>query len=397
LFIRPRLFLTFLGLCLVPLVLLALLNYWNGVRLAEVAQQREQANKSATSRSLISELFNENSTPAPANAERLRADARRAGRIGLIAAVLLATLSAWFLTRHWQRKALGIERVTEGVEAIAKGKLDHRIELRSSDDLRPLADNLGLMTKQLRDQIAREAETRQFQSFVRLSAILTHDLKNAIGALSLTVANMERHFDNKDFRADAMKSVTGATDNLRALVERLSNPVNTLSGEHKRPRPVDLVPMLRRAIAMIAEHASGKHEIKVDLPGSLPALVDIERMNKVVENLIINALEAMSKERGSLSIAAGTTDDDKPFFCISDTGEGMSRRFIEEKLFHPFATTKKKGVGLGLYTCREVVVANGGSITVESREGVGTTFTVVLPSAAIDKRGEKQPHSQSHS
>jgi signal transduction histidine kinase len=397
LFIRPRLFLTFLGLCLVPLVLLALLNYWNGVRLAEVEQQREQANKSATSRSLISELFNENSTPAPANAERLRADARRAGRIGLIAAVLLATLSAWFLTRHWQRKAVGIERVTEGVEAIAKGKLDHRIELRSSDDLRPLADNLGLMTKQLRDQIAREAETRQFQSFVRLSAILTHDLKNAIGALSLTVANMERHFDNKDFRADAMKSVTGATDNLRALVERLSNPVNTLSGEHKRPRPVDLVPMLRRAIAMIAEPATGKHEIKVDLPRSLPALVDVERMNKVVENLIINALEAMSKERGSLSIAAGTTNDDKPFFCISDTGEGMSRRFIEEKLFHPFATTKKKGVGLGLYTCREVVVANGGSITVESREGVGTAFTVVLPSVAIDKRGEKQPHSQSHS
>jgi len=63
-----------------------------------------------------------------------------------------------------------------------------------------------------------KAETRQFQSFVRLSAMLTHDLKNAIEALSLTVSNMESHFDNKDFRADAMKSVTGATNNLRALV-----------------------------------------------------------------------------------------------------------------------------------------------------------------------------------
>ena len=101
-------------------------------------------------------------------------------------------------------------------------------------------------------------------------------------------------------------------------------------------------------------------------------------MEKVVENLIINAREAMAKERGTLTIVGGTTDDGKPFISVTDTGEGISQRFIEERLFRPFATTKRRGVGLGLYTCREVVVANGGSITVASQEGVGTTFKVVL-------------------
>ncbi len=327
------------------------------------------------------------------NYSLLTSNTRRLGWLSLVFALLIGAGAAVLLSRYYLRKTQSIDRVAEGVGAIAKGKLDHRIELLSSDELRPLADNLGLMTRQLRDQIAREAETRQFQSFVRLSAILTHDLKNAIEALSLTVANMERHFDNKDFRADAMKSVTGATDNLRALVERLSNPVATLSGEHKRPRPVDLVPMLRRVIAMIAEPASGKHEIKISLPESLFALVDSERMNKVVENLIINALEAMN-EKGTLSIVAGATADGKPFFSVGDTGEGMSPRFIEEELFHPFATTKRRGVGLGLYTCREVVLANGGSIEVESEEGVGTTFRVVLPSAALDSSGVNKPQSQ---
>jgi signal transduction histidine kinase len=336
------------------------------------------------------------SLAAATNYDQAVAEAHVAGKLGLLVSVLLATLVAALLTLYWQRQTRGLERVTEGVEAIAKGKLDHRIELQSSDDLRPLADNLGLMTKQLREQIAREAETKQFQSFVRLSAILTHDLKNAIEALSLTVANMEWHFDNKEFRADAMKSVMGATNNLRALVARLTNPVTTLSGEHKRPQPVDLVPMLRQEISMIAEPARGKHEIKVELPEFLFALVDGERMNKVVENLIINALEAMNREKGTLSIAAGTTDEGKPYFSVSDTGEGMSERFMEEKLFRPFATTKRRGVGLGLYTCREVVVANGGAIEVDSQEGAGTTFRVVLPSTAIDKSGEKQPHSQSH-
>jgi len=396
---RSKLFLTFLGLCLVPLVLLAFISYLNGRHIAEAAIQREQEARPAAIKDPIGRLLNENPKApesATVSSEPLLGEARRNGVSGLVTAVLLATLSAWLLTRFWGRQARGLERVTEGVDAIAKGKLDHRIELQSSDNLRPLADNLDLMTKQLRDQIAREAETRQFQSFVRLSAILTHDLKNAIEALSLTVGNMERHFDNKEFRADAMKSLTGATDNLKALVARLSNPVSTLSGEHKRPQPVDLVPMLRRVISMIAEPASARHEIKVNVPEDLFALVDVERMEKVVENLIINALEAMNNEGGTLSIVAGTTAAGQPFFSVSDTGQGMSQQFVEEKLFHPFATTKRRGVGLGLYTCREVVVANGGAITVNSQEGTGTTFRVVLPSAVSDKRGQNGPPYQSH-
>ena len=396
---RPKLFLRLLGLSLVPLVLLALINYGDGLQIAHTALNREQEIRAVANRDPLRNLLNDPAAglgSTAGNPEQLLAQARRNGWVGLLAALLFATLWAWFLTRQWGRQARGLERVTEGVEAIAKGKLDHRIELQSSDDLRPLADNLGLMTKQLRDQIARDAESRQFQSFLRLSAVLTHDLKNAIEALSLTVSNMERHFDNKEFRADAMKSLTAATDNLRALVARLSNPASTLSGEHKRPVNVDLVPMLRRVISMIAEPAAGRHEIKVDLPEHVFALVDLARIEKVVENLIINALEAMNKQPGSLSIVAGVTDDGKPFFSVSDTGEGMTPRFMEEKLFHPFATTKKRGVGLGLYTCREVVVANGGSIAVESKEGAGTTFTVVLPSADIGKHRADGPHKQSH-
>lgn len=313
-------------------------------------------------------------------------DARRYGWSGIVLALLVGSTAAVFLTYYYQRRTQSIDRVAAGVDEIVKGKLDHRIELLSSDDLRPLADNVGLVTKQLREQIAREAESRQFQSFVRLSAVLTHDLKNAIEALSLIVNNMEKHYEKEEFRADAMQSLTAATDKLRALVTRLSNPVNTLSGEHKRPRPVDLVPILKRVIAMTAEPARTQHEIAINLPKALFALVDGDRMDKVMENLIINGLEAMGQKRGTLTIAAGETETGKPYFSVSDNGEGMSERFIAERLFHPFATTKRKGVGLGLYTCREVVNANGGTIEVESRQGAGTTFRVVLPSAPIEAR-----------
>jgi signal transduction histidine kinase len=375
------------------------MNYWHQMRVAEATIQREQETRSADMRKAIEDMF-ENRKPSSsttaANAELVRSEARASGRNGLLAAIVLASLSGAFLTIYWQRKSRALERVTKGVEAIARGRLDHRIELMSSDDLRPLADNLGLMTKQLKDQIAREAENRQFQSFLRLSAILTHDLKNAIEALSLTVTNMERHYDNQEFRADTMKTLKSATENLRSLVSRLSNPVSTLSGEHKRPTPVDLVPMLKRVIAITAEPARDQHELRIKLPGSLFALVDADRMVKVVENLIINALEAMSERNGILTIEAGETGDRRTFFSISDNGDGMTPRFIEEKLFRPFATTKRKGVGLGLYTCKEVVQANAGTIEVNSEEGAGTTFRVVLPSAAFYERDSKISRGRSH-
>ena len=306
---------------------------------------------------------------------------RRAGWLSIVLCLVFGFGAASLFTFYFQKKTKRIERVTETVAAIARGNLEQRVEAPSSDDLRPIADSVNVMSERLREQIAREAEAHQFQSFIKLSALLTHDLKNAIEALSLTVSNMERHFDKPEFRTDALRGLTSATDKLRALVARVSNPVNTLSGEFSRPRPTDLVPLISHVLAQTCNTLSGTHEIDVQLPTSLFALADAERMEKVVENLVLNAIEAMSEKRGRLTIAAGPAEGSKVFFSVTDTGVGMSPEFIQQKLFRPFATTKKRGVGLGLYTCREVVRAHGGSIEADSREGSGTTFRVVLASA----------------
>jgi len=315
------------------------------------------------------------------NRSGLLSGARFWGAAGFVVAILTALLAAFILNRHVQQRSQGIETVTKDLSAIAQGELDRRILLKSSDDARAIADNINVVTERLRAQVAREAESRQFESFVRLSAMLTHDLKNAIEALSLTVGNMERHFDNPQFRTDALKGLTNATDKLKAIVARLSRPLTSLSGEHKRPTNTDLVPILKRVSAMTAEPMRTKHSIVLRLPENVYALADAARIEEVIENLVINALEAMVQPGGTLTIEAGYTTSGAPTFSISDTGPGMSRTFIETRLFRPFATTKKSGIGLGLYTCREVVRASGGTIDVQSVEGAGTTFRVVLPSA----------------
>jgi len=128
-----------------------------------------------------------------------------------------------------------------------------------------------------------------------------------------------------------------------------------------------------------------KHKIVTRLPQHLFALVDAARIEEVMENLVLNALEAMDTG-GTLTIEAAYTPSGAPMFSVSDTGRGMSKSFIETRLYRPFSTTKKTGIGLGLYTCREVIQASAGSIEVDSVEGAGTTFRVVLPSIPHDRR-----------
>lgn len=303
--------------------------------------------------------------------------------VGLVASAL-ASAAAAFAVFVLVGRASGFVRAVAGAAArVAAGDLEQRIEARAvGGETRALAESFNLMTDRLREHLRREAEARQFQSFFRLSAMLTHDLKNAITGLAMLVANMERQFHREEFRADAVTSVRDATDKLRAIVSRLSEPVKTLSGEYRRAlRPVDLPALVRRVIKLTA--ADTFHQVELELPDALEASVDPERIERVVENLIVNALEAMGARRGLLRVAAGREPGGLVFLSVGDTGPGMTQDFLRTRLFLPFATTKAKGIGLGLYTCREVVEAHGGRLEVESEQGVGTRFRVVLPSAPV--------------
>ena len=171
---------------------------------------------------------------------------------------------------------------------------------------------------------------------------------------------------------------------------RLSEPAKSLSGEYRMAaRETDLVPVFRRVLATVAEPSRPLYEVEAHLPDSLTATVEASRVENVFENLVINALEAMGAKGGRLSVEAGPLEGGLVFFSVADTGVGMSEEFVKEKLFRPFSTTKTKGIGLGLFTCREVVEAHGGRLEVESRVGVGTRFRVVLPSHLF-KSGERR-------
>jgi len=107
------------------------------------------------------------------------------------------------------------------------------------------------------------------------------------------------------------------------------------------------------------------------------ALFDREEISKVITNLVLNAFDATSMQ-GKVDITVGR-ENDSAFVKVSDNGCGMSEEFVERKLFRPFYTTKKKGLGIGLYQCKTIVDAHAGRLKVVSEEGRGTDFIMYLP------------------
>jgi signal transduction histidine kinase len=315
---------------------------------------------------------------------------RRAGATGVAVGVVAGLAGLALLLYIARREQHGIEEVARGASAIAAGNLDQRIDVSRSGETRELADCFNKMSDRLRELIAREAESRQFQSFLRISAMISHDLKNAIAGLSMLVSNMEKRFHREEFRADAIESLREATEKLKRTAARLSEPAKSLSGEYRiAARPTDLVQVIRRVLETNAYPLRPLYDVEARLPDSLVATVEPERIENVVENLVINALESMgSKGAGRLTVEAGAMPGDLVFFSVADTGVGMSEEFIKTRLFRPFSTTKNKGIGLGLFTCKEVVETHGGRLEVDSSPNSGTRFRVVLPSSLF-RSGER--------
>jgi signal transduction histidine kinase len=115
-------------------------------------------------------------------------------------------------------------------------------------------------------------------------------------------------------------------------------------------------------------------------------MADAEKMKRVFINIIKNAIDAMPKG-GNLTIKSKESDG-KVEITIADTGTGISKDNLE-KIWMPFFTTKAKGMGLGLPICKQITEAHGGSISVESKLGKGTTFAITIPVASKSNGGEK--------
>lgn len=237
-------------------------------------------------------------------------------------------------------------------------------------------DLLGIVGRQLASYLAERAgqealmEARQFDEFSRRIAFVMHDVKNLASQLSLLARNAERHADNPAFRADMLVTLRNSADKLNALLARLGR--YGAGGGAARER-VGLRELAARAKARLADDAS---LIVID-SGDVAVLADAEALEQALVHLVQNAIEA-SEGHGPVYLDV-TSDGVRGRIDVIDSGEGMSADFIRDGLFRPFVSSKPSGFGIGAFEARELVRAMGGRLDVDSREGIGTRFSISLP------------------
>ncbi|OQB54967.1 MAG: Sensor protein ZraS [Deltaproteobacteria bacterium ADurb.Bin151] len=219
----------------------------------------------------------------------------------------------------------------------------------------------------------RLRQTKELEAFQTMSAFFMHDLKNLASKLSLVTQNLPKYMDNPDFQADALKTMKQSVDKINKMSSRLSLLSQKID---LSCRETNINDMITAAIQDLKEYV--KVPVHQDYHPNLPLLmIDHEQMNKVFENLFMNAYDAAGSE-GRISVSTALQDNWVEI-SISDSGCGMSREFMEKNLFRPFQTTKKQGMGIGLYHCKTIIDAHGGKLNAESEEGKGTTFKILLP------------------
>lgn len=223
------------------------------------------------------------------------------------------------------------------------------------------------------------SEARQFETFNRLSAFLVHDLKNVVAQLSLIGSNARRHRHNPEFVDDAFNTVDDAT----AKMKRMLASLRQRQSEVESDELVDLGELLAAAVASKAEARPQPAFRSADEP--LPVRGSRDHLLSVVQHLLQNAIEATPAD-GQVTVAVERRAGEVRT-TITDTGSGMDRDFIHNRLFRPFDTTKgKAGMGIGAYESRHLIGTMHGELLVESEPGSGTTFTIVLPLAETEQQ-----------
>lgn len=227
----------------------------------------------------------------------------------------------------------------------------------------------NLLNVRLAQQLLQSKEMEAFQT---MAAFFVHDLKNAASTLSLMLKNMPVHFDDPAFREDALRGVSKSVAHINHVIGRLS----TLRQELKiRPVVSDFNQVVSEAVAGLE---SGAELTIVKELSELPKVaLDREQISKVITNLVLNAKEAMSGT-GTVRLSTGQ-ENGWIVLKVGDNGCGMAPEFIERSLFRPFQTTKKNGLGIGMFQSKMIVEIHGGRISVASQPGAGTTFQVFLP------------------
>lgn len=345
---------------------------------------------------------------------RMAETTRKAVLFGLASSIMICGLVGWFIHRLVNRP---VQRLLDGTKKIADGDLDCVIPVTSRDELGHLAKSFNSMTEDLKkaqaelhnwtQKLEEEVENKtrdlrlaqaqvvrseKLSSLGLLAAGVAHELNSPLTGILTFAHLLAKKLPENSREKEDIEVILNETNRCAVIIRQLLDFSREGSTEKKQR---DLHTVIEQSISLV-ENQALFHDIQIqrEFAPDLPWIpMDAGQMEQVFLNLLVNAGEAMP-DGGTLEIttclatnsvavnSSGPPSDDREELKIvfRDTGIGIPADTIN-KIFDPFFTSKDvgQGTGLGLAVSYGIIERHGGTIGVDSAEGKGTTFTIILP------------------
>ena len=304
----------------------------------------------------------------------------------LLAATVVVAILVWQFARP-------IKDLSNAARRVAAGDFDFRVPAADR------SDEMGQLASRFNEMIARLGHMRELEGLLhqaeqsavvgRLASAIAHEIRNPLNYINLTLDHLRTAFAPEDEKK--RETFERLAQQLKTEVARINTRISEFLN-YSRPstlelRQLDLRTVAEDALQMVeVKAAESGIETRVEQTGEVPPVLgDEEALRSIFTNLIINSLQAIDGEKGSLTIKISSENSGHDAQLeITDTGRGIAPEDIS-KVFEPYFSTKDTGTGLGLAIVKKAVDDHGGTIAVRSKMGDGTTFTITLPTRVMSE------------
>jgi signal transduction histidine kinase len=267
-----------------------------------------------------------------------------------------------------------IRQLDQAASLIAEQQYATRVPEGGNDELGRLARTFNEMCRSIQDAREELIRRERISTIGRLSSSIVHDLRNPLASI---YGGAEMMMDG-DLSPDQLHRLAGNIyRSSRAIKDMLQELVDVSRGRIQAPETCRLSEVIGAAVEAQGTSAETQHvEIQADIDPSIEVPIEPGRIERVFLNLISNAIEAMP-DGGEIEITA-SRDGRRVVVRIDDTGPGIPET-VRSRLFQPFVTSAKNGLGLGLALSRQTLLDHGGDLWVEDDDRGGAHFRLTLP------------------
>ncbi|MFQ3578750.1 MAG: HAMP domain-containing sensor histidine kinase [Bacteroidales bacterium] len=291
--------------------------------------------------------------------------------------ILISTLFIIFLTGQITKP---LKILAEKISKISPDKGNEKITWESKDEIGELVESYNTMVDKLDDSIKKLAEKERETAWREMAKQVAHEIKNPLTPMKLHLQMLLRSWKNKD--TDFGERLEKTTSVLIDQIDILASTATEFSDFAKLSNiclePIDLIERMMACIKLFNDETTIDFQIKYDVSQHYIIQGDKDKITRVFINIVTNAIQAIPTNKKGEIIIEFLKNSPNIVIKISDNGSGIPTE-IQDKIFQPNFTTKNSGSGLGLAIVKTIIDLHNGNIQFDTKENIGTTFTISLP------------------